>query len=179
MTSAGGFVAPAFPWLCQGDLFRSAPVLYYPDLSHDFLAQLRMGPAMLVTHDCALDKMNSKGVATIERMTFVRIRKLATAPEHRQQLMKTKATELTPLEAQYLGHLEGLGESYVSLSDPYYLPAAYFEGETKGFPGLDHDDKRLSIAKHDTRFARLGDEALALFRNKWNGYWTRTVPKED
>ena len=178
MTSAGETAAEASPWLCQGDLFSSAPVLYYPDLSQDLLAQLRKGPAMLITHDCALDKMNNRGEAAIERLSFVRIRDLTATPDHRQQLLRTNAAELQPFEAHYLGEVAGFGESYVLLSDPYYLPAGYFGVETRAFTGLPDGEKRLAITNHDTRFGRLGDQSLELFRKKWNAYWTRVVPDE-
>lgn len=177
MTFDGGIVADVSPWLCQGDLFRNAPVLHYPNLTQDFVAQLRMGPAMLVNHDCALDKLR-KGEASIERLSFVSIRNLAVLPNDRQQLTRTKANDLAPFEAHYLGQLAGLGESYIVLSDPWYVPADYFGARAQTFPEMG-DEKRLVIANHDTRFARLGDASLALFRNKWNAYWTRTVPVDD
>lgn len=177
MTSDGGVVADVSPWLCQGDLFRTAPVLHYPDLSKDFIVQLRMGPAMLVNHDCALDKLK-KGEATIERFSFLSIRNLAVLPEDRQQLTRTNANELAPFEAHYLGHLVGLGESYVVLSDPWYVPANYFGAHARTFAEAGNE-KRLAIRNHDSRFARLGDASLALFRHKWNAYWTRTVPRDE
>ncbi|BBX75453.1 hypothetical protein MSHI_33590 [Mycobacterium shinjukuense] len=140
--------------------------------------QLRRGPAMLVNHDCALDKMNSRGEATIERLSFVKVHNLSTAPDHRQNLLRTNASQLKPFEAHYLGHVPGLGESYVVLSDPYHLPADYFGVEARSFPNLVAGEKRLAITNHDTRIGRLSDESLTLFRMKWNAYWTRTVPDE-
>ncbi|WP_155770880.1 MULTISPECIES: hypothetical protein [Mycobacterium] len=133
---------------------------------------------MLINHECALDKMNRRGDATIERLSFVRIRDVAATPDHRQQLLRSNATELQPLEAHYLGHLAGLGESYVVLSDPYYVPASYFGIETRAFAGLPDGEKRLAMTSHDTRFGRLTDQSLALFRRKWIAYWTRLEPVE-
>ena len=46
------------------------------------------------------------------------------------------------------------------------------------FTGLPDGEKRLAITNHDTRFGRLGDQSLELFRKKWNAYWTRVVPDE-
>lgn len=166
------------PWLCQGDLFTTAPVLYYPNLSQDFVAQLRRGPAMLVNHDCALDKMNRRGEATIERLSFLKIHDLSAAPDHRQNLLRTNASQLKPFDAHYLGYVADLGESYVVLSGPYHLPADYFGVEARSFPNLEEGEKRLAITRHDTRIGRLSDESLSLFRMKWNAYWTRAVGEE-
>ncbi len=133
---------------------------------------------MLVNHGCALDKMNRQGEATIERLSFVSVRSVATAQEHRQQLLRTNANDLKPFEVLYLGDLEGLGESYVALSDPYYVPATYFGVEARNFPELDEGERRLGVSCSDNRIGRLSDRSLALFNVKWNAYWTRTVPEE-
>lgn len=172
MTSDGGIVSPVSPWLCQGDLFKQAPVIYYPDLSQDFVVQLRRGPALLINHDCALDKLN-QGKASIERLSFVSIRKVSALPADRQQLIR--ADKLQPYEAHYLGELSEFGESYIVLSDPYHIPADYFGVEAQEFADVG-GEKRSVITNHDSRFGTLSSESLTLFRTKWNAYWTRLVP---
>ncbi|OWL98650.1 hypothetical protein B7435_24095 [Mycolicibacterium peregrinum] len=130
-----------------------------------------------MSHDCALDKMNGRGLATIERLAFVSVRNVTSLDTQRQKMLRDKATELAPFEVQYIGNLDGIGEAYVALSDPYYVPAQYFGVEARVFPGLPEDEKRLAITAHDTRIGRLGTDSVELFREKWNAYWTRVVPE--
>ena len=59
------------PWLCQGDLFRDVPIV---DCTLQGRATIRPrisnGPALLLTHDCAMDKRTKSGLPRVERLQF-------------------------------------------------------------------------------------------------------------
>lgn len=167
------------PWLCQGDIFGNIRVLDYPDIAGpDLVPQLRVGQAMLVTHDCSLDKMTGKGRHTIERLAFVRIREVDALPPDRAELLRSSHGKVQPYEAQYLGVLPDIGESYVLVSDPYFLPARYFDPRIEIYADQPEPNGHLTIAKNDSRRFRLSDSELEIFRIKWNAQWTRTMPRQ-
>lgn len=165
------------PWLCQGDIFASTLVLDYPELSDGkIVPQLRVGPAMLVTHDCDLDKATASGKPKVERFSFVRLRSVEALPADRIGIIRTSPEKLQPYEAQYLGVIPGIGESYVLVSDPYFLPASYFGFELREYPDHPEPNRHLTITKNNSRIYRLSDPEIALFRAKWNIHWTRQAP---
>lgn len=163
-------------WLCQGDIFANAPVLDYPNMSDGrLIPQLRNGPAMLVTHDCDLDKL-SGGKPKIERMAFVRLRNVEELPANRADLIRRSNGKLQPYEAQYLGRIPGVGESYVLVSDPYFVPVSYFGTAIVQYPGPE-PNQHLTATANDSRRFRLSNADLTLFRTKWTINWTRLQPK--
>jgi hypothetical protein len=139
------------------------------------------GPAMLVNHGCVLDKRTNSGKAKVEHFTFVSLKSVTALDQNRQNLLRRGQRKLLPYEAMYLGEVSGVGESYVSFSDPYHLPASYFEVSmadfSEEFP--DEDPFRLVASKFDNRVARLSSQQLSLFAQKWTAYWTRTLPVEE
>lgn len=165
-------------WLCQGDIFANAPVLDFPDLSDGrLLPQMRNGPAMLVTHDCDLDKMKA-GKPKIERLAFVRLRNVEELPADRIELIRGSGEKTQPYEAMYLGQIPGIGESYVLVSDPYFVPVGYFKTSIVTYPGP-QPNQHLTVTENDSRRFRLSDADLALFRTKWIINWTRLQPRQD
>ena len=135
---------------------------------------METGPALLINHGCALDKKSGSGKPKIERLAFVRIRDVAALPSDRQGLLRSKDGELEPFEVMYLGHVPTIGEAYVSMSDPYHVPARHFGVVMQTFG--DGEESRLALTEHDHRVGRLNDEAVLLFRRKWIAYWTRLSP---
>ncbi|RFZ47551.1 hypothetical protein DAVIS_00263 [Mycobacterium marinum] len=167
------------PWLCQGDIFGNTRVLDYPDIDGaELVPQLRVGQAMLVTHDCALDKMNRKGQHTIERLAFVRIRNVEELPSNRAEVIRSSYGKVQPYEAQYLGVIPDIGESYVLVSDPYFLPVKYFGAKIELYPDEPEPNRHLTISRNDSRRFRLSDSELEMFRIKWNVQWTRAFPRQ-
>lgn len=178
MNSSGGRLVASQPWLSQGDVFSSVPVLDVVTANSRAVASLRPGPAMLVTHDCALDKKTGSGRSTIDRISFVRLRDVASLPAQRADLLRGRADELQPYEALYLGEIEGIGESYVLVSDPYFLPALYFATELRQFDGSLEDASPQTLlvpVANDARVGRVSDPVLGLLCNKWIAHWTRLV----
>lgn len=48
---------PHLPWLGQGDIFRAVPVIVVRLVgAGNVEAEATTGPAVLLTHDCAMDK---------------------------------------------------------------------------------------------------------------------------
>lgn len=162
-------------WLSQGDIFAHAPVLDYPALSQDLVASSRRGPALLMTHGCALDKQTNAGRPTIERLTFLRLRSVDALPDDRAKMLRSTATELMPYETLYLGMLPKIGESYVLVSDPYFVPGDYFGPDIQNFDDSHDAGRRLAITQNDSRSHRLSDEAVELLHAKWIAFWTRKV----
>lgn len=152
-------------------------MLDYPEFRDGkIVAQMRVGPAMLITHDCDLDKMTGSGKPKIERFSFVRLREVDALEPSRAELIRSSYGKLQPYEAQYLGILPGIGESYVLVSDPYYLPSSYFGYEIREFTDQPEPNKHLALTENDSRRFRLSAAEIELFRTKWNIHWTRRKP---
>lgn len=173
-------VTPVRPWLSQGDIFASVPVLDISLTLGSPVARLPVGPAILITHDCALDKKSNKGVSRLEDVTFLRLQNVAELPPERQGNLRGSAGRFQPYEAMYLGRVSDLGECYVMLTAPYTLPAQIFrpelreydEGSSAGEPGV-----YLTPTDFDSRVAKLSADGLDLLRKKWMIQWTRMQPK--
>ncbi len=181
MTGGEDFLRESSQWLGQGDIFSSAPVLDVAEGAPNLVAEFRTGPAMLVTHDCAMDKATNAGAMTVERLAFVRLRSVDALPKQRADLLRSRAHERQPYEAQYLGHVPTLGEMYVLVSDPYFVPIHHFGGLLREFDGPDRDGDRVNFlvaTTNDSRVASLADTHLELFRDKWNIQWTRRMPAD-
>lgn len=168
-----GLLLPQHPWLCQGDIFASVPILE-SDLNDETIdVRVESGPAMLLTHGCALDKKTRAGVLKLERMHFLPLRSTQLLDQGRQDMLRSKPSEIAPSEAFYLGHV-GVTESHVLLSEPYYLPAAYFQPSLYELALEDGEAESRMKANHgDTRIGRLTAAHLQLLLDKMNVYWTR------
>ncbi len=139
------------------------------------------GPAVLLTHDCDMDKPSRDGTPRIERMQFSRLRAFDSLPRDRQQSLRSQQSSLGPFEALYLGDVGSFGESFILLSDPYYIPRGYFSPGFQDYP--DHPDaegeaKYLTALLHDTRIGRLEAEQLDLLRRKMAAFWARLKEAE-
>lgn len=144
---------------------------------------LPRGAALLLTHDCAMDKPDRAGRPRAERLQFARLRSLDSLPPDRRANLLSQARQVNPLEAMYLGPIGPLGQCFVLLSDPYFLPAAFF--------GLYFDDyshhpdavaepdgaaQYVTPGVEDSRIGRIDEDQLELLRLKMLGYWTRLQP---
>lgn len=170
----------ALPWLSQGDLFNDVPiVLTELDAAAQARARVLHGPAMLLTHDCALDKASNKGVPKIERIAFLPLVLVDLQDANRKALLRRNSLE--PFEVLYLANVPPYGEAFVALSESYYLPARYFAlHRTTSLHAEAESEMSYSHATQmDTRMGRLEEAELHLLRAKMNGYWTRTVPRQE
>jgi len=168
------------PWLCQGDVFSSIPVLVPSVLANASVVAVAVefGPAVLVTHGCAMDKPTRAGLPRVERLNFIPLLSLTAADANRQALLKRG--QLEPFEALYVGDVPDLGEAYCVLSEMYPLPAAYLRPTIRSFEdhplaGIDQQ-QYLVATMNDTRIGRLPETVLELLHDKLNAYWTRRLP---
>lgn len=66
------------PWLGQGDIFANLPIIDVAVTgAGEVQATVIEGPAVLLTHDCDMDKPdNATGLPRIQRMQFARLEQL-------------------------------------------------------------------------------------------------------
>jgi hypothetical protein len=183
VTSAALEVAEHRPWLSQGDIFAKVLI---PEVGiADSRPQVGQGsgPALLVTHDCTIDKKRtekSRKVSKLEYLTFLPIHDAAALPPQRREALVATAGDLPPYDALYLGEVDGIGDAYVSLVHPYSLPALLLRTELKEFTAEETGedaDTRIIASIGDTRVGRLNPERVALLQAKWIAVWTRQVGK--
>jgi hypothetical protein len=170
------------PWLCQGDIFRDIPVLI-PRILADAMVvavAVELGPAILVTHNCAMDKQTRSGQPRVERLNFLPLLSLDATDPNRRALLRRRSLE--PYEALYVGPVAEFGETYCVLSEMYPLPARYFRPSIRSFeghPSAGSDEQQYLVPTvNDTRIGRIDDSVLRLLHDKLNAHWTRRVPAE-
>jgi hypothetical protein len=169
------------PWLCQGDIFASVPIIDITLTDAGAVhAAVVEGPAVLLTHDCDMDKPDSStGQPRIQRMQFARLRAVDATPAHYQRNLRTNRNNVGPFEALYLGEIADFGESCILLSDPYYIPSDYFLPTFEDFGGhadAAEGDRYIAAQLHDSRVGRLDEAQLILLRRKMAAFWTRMEP---
>jgi len=170
-------VRPCLPWLGQGDIFSSVPIVDASLQEDGTVAFVQdQGPAVLLTHDCAMDKPHPTDPMRpkIPRLQFARLR--AVGDEDRQR-MRSSAARLGPFDVCFLGVTEPYGECFILLDETYYLPAALFNLHFVD-PGEDvmsgNPDAVYATARaNDNRIGRIQDDQLDLLRRKMIAYWTR------
>ena len=165
------------PWLSQGDIFLSVPIVHLRLSGTGLASDLQSGPGMLVSNDCALDKKTRSGQATIKKLSFLPLRSAAALPADRAALLRRD--EIQPYEALYLGRVPSAGEAYVMVSEVYTLPAEYFGvniSEFNDVPDAQSVGSYLVATREFERMGRLGTDRLELLKTKWNAHWTRRIP---
>ena len=136
----------------------------------------RHGPAMLITHNCTLDKRNKRGELLTPRYHFLPVIALSEQNPDRQATIRRN--ELTPYEVCYLGDCGELQESFVVLHEIYALPSALFSPYLGAFevdPEAESGQEYLGIQANDSRIGRIEDNRVELLRRKLNAYWTRKL----
>jgi hypothetical protein len=173
----------ALPWLCQGDVFELLPQLV-ADLSADrqVRASIDVGPALLVTNGCDLDKPNGRRDAQprIERLQFLPIRDLRQQEENRQRM--ARSAELLPPEVVYVApEVAGVGEGFCLLSEMYSLPAGYFDPRLREFehPEAEPGKAHLEATAHGNRLGRLGTAEVDLLQSKMVAFWPRRIAEDE
>jgi hypothetical protein len=171
-------VREALPWVCQGDLLVSAPQLALAMEGGRLKVSGAHGPALVFTHDCALDKRRGQGSPSIERVQLLPVRDVESQDANRQKLLRDN--NVRPYEALYLGSL-GDWEGFVALGELYTVPAGYFEPELRPFPGHPEDpdeEPHLVFGRHGDRLGRIELDQLALLYEKVLAFWLRRAPDE-
>jgi hypothetical protein len=171
------------PWLCQGDLFSHAPVVMTDlDESGELRSSIDFGPALLLTHDCAMDKPGRDGKPRIDRLQFAAVRSVESVEERLRSQLDPTSDKVGPFEALALGEVAGVGDAFILLSDPYYVPAEYFQLSMVDYSGHENaGDGSAHFASpsfRDTRIGRLTEERTNLLRRKMIAYWMRLAPAE-
>ncbi|MDX6744982.1 hypothetical protein [Actinocorallia sp. A-T 12471] len=169
---------PHLPWLCQGDIFSDAPIVDIAAQGTGGLeASLIYGPAILITHDCAMDKPDKDGNPRVQHFQLVRLRSMSALPQDRRGNLKGGRAKVPPFEAMYVGDVGDLGESFILLSDPYFLPAGYFAPGFVDYRGHAEADPQvtnyITPLLNDSRIGRLEEDQIQLLRRKIIAFWTR------
>lgn len=160
------------PWLSQGDILGEVPTISVElDRAGDIEVRSSPGPAVLLTHDCALDKPN------VQRLQFARLRVLSALPADQQGNLRGAAKKVGPFDSLYLGQIPQFNETFILLSDPYYLPAEYFRLALLlhgAHPEAESESAKYTTPQqNDTRVGRIDEEQLDLLRRKMLAFWTR------
>lgn len=61
-SAAASVVAPNHPWLSQGDIFESALIVRAGVAQLIASQAIARGPALLISHDCAIDKKSKSAI---------------------------------------------------------------------------------------------------------------------
>lgn len=166
------------PWLCQGDVFGNVPVLDVAiDGDINISARMMFGPAVLMTHDCAMDKPDKDGRPRVEFLQFARLRSMASLPEGKRNNLRGARAKVPPFEAMYLGEVAEFGEAFILLTDPYFLPSRYFSLAFVNYRDHVAADPQVSDyitpRSADSRVGRIDEEQIDLLRRKMMAFWTR------
>lgn len=170
-----GLVQPPQDWLCQGDVFRSVPLIIPALNQGTVVASVNNGPALVLTHGCAMDKPTRDGRPRIEFLTVAPLLSLAVQDNNRQTLLRKQAAERQPYEVLYLGEVADFGEAYVSLSETALIPASLFQPVLQAItlPGEAEPSNCLVPTVNGDRVATLTASHLELLLDKMMTFWTR------
>jgi len=174
------------PWLSQGDIFSKVLIAQAGVVDGMAQAVTKRGPALLMTHGCALDKKRKaagREVSRLEYLSFLPILSVEQLPPERAEPLRTMGNEgqPTPYEALYLGDVPEVGEAYVALGQPYTVPALFLRTELEAFTAEQTGDvaeTRVVPTINDERVAMLSPEGLDLLSAKWLAFWLGKKPKQ-
>lgn len=168
------------PWLAQGDIFRSAPVLDVALDGESLTVRLPLGPALLLTHGCAMDKARPDGSPKADFLQFAAVRSMSSLPADRAGNVRRTRDSVAPYDVMWLGEIPPFGEAYMVLSDPYFIPVGYFD-----LTCLQHEEAvddgpnlpRATPRRNESRLGRLEADRLFLLQQKMTVFWTRFAPR--
>ena len=166
---------PCRPWFSQGDIFGSIPqVSAIVSTNSGIEWRSAEGPALLLTHGCALDKPRA-GRPRITSLQFLPLLAVSQLDQGRQATLR--ANQLEPYEVLYVGDVPALTDSFVMVQDVFSLPAKYFDPDLVDYAGHDgvepDDPPRLTATKNDGRIVRLDDTQIEMLHRKVQAFWTR------
>lgn len=165
------------PWLCQGDVFASIPLAVTSlDDGGSLLAVVDQGPALLLTHDCQLDKRG------LSRVVFAPLSSPDDAGVTGSNLGQLRKGWLTPPEAIYLPDAGNGEEAIALLGQAFTIPTEYFDLALEDFSDhLEHDPEQpwhARARRFDTRAATMSPDETQLMRWKMAAYWTGETPED-
>ena len=169
------------PWLSQGDIFTAVPIVTVGlTTAGEIKADAAHGPAVLLDHDCALDKASRAGKPTIQTLHFAPLIAVSSQDDDRQRVLRE--SRLTPYEVMYLGECGWFGEAFIVLSHMYPLPTDFFA--PRAIPWPDHpaavaEERYCTPSRYDERIGKLDDDQLGMLHRKMNAFWTRLLPKDE
>jgi hypothetical protein len=170
-------VAGHEPWLAQGDVFKSVMIVRAGVADGIASKHLERGPALLISHGCAIDKKHRDGTSELEYLSLLPLQAVENLPGERSAKLRNSKNELGPYNAMYLGDVPEVGESYVMLTEPYTVPATFLQPELRLFTAAEigdpDDETRIVPTVGDTRVGRLTQDGIILFVRKWIAQWTR------
>lgn len=176
MSDATSLVAPNKPWLSQGDIFSSVPIVRAGVEGGIAVQGLQRGPALLISNDCAIDKKSGPGRSTLEYLSFLPIQDVAALNRGRAAALRGQGADLQPYNALYLGELSEIGVGYADLAQPFTLPALLLRTELRDFTDAETGeggDRRIVATMHDTRVGTLSAASRIVLWRKWAIQWTR------
>lgn len=165
-------------WLSQADVFAEAPILSVTLTGEQLESSVINGPALLLTHDCAMDKAHADGRPKLEWLQFTRLRLASDLPAERRGNIWRARDDVAPYDVMWLGDV-GFGDCYVVLSSPYFVPMEYFDVSCVQYEEQVDDRPNLPRAtpgRNDSRRGRLEADRLFLLRQKLLIFWTRFEP---
>jgi hypothetical protein len=135
----------------------------------------QVGPALLVTHGCVLDKATGSGRSKIERLQFLPLLALSQQDGSRQALLRRE--QINPAEAMFVGPVPSIGDAFCVLSEMYWLPATWFDPELISYehPDAEEGSRYLTARRNGGRLGRLEDERVHLLHQKMRAFWTRFI----
>ena len=178
-------VQPQRPWFRCGDVLSSIPMSRPRLMSADGAVTFEssVGPALLLTHDCAMDKRRRNGTPRTALLQFAPLAQMSQLSDDLAQGLRAQRSALAPLDTMYVGEVDGIGDCYISLLDPHYLPIEYFGAQVvdqSGHELCDPDDPfHLTPGRRDTRVETLDDEQIQLLQMKMMAFWSRVTPQEE
>lgn len=174
--SDGPVTEPPNSWLSQGDVFQSVPILGLV-LDEQLRAEIQYGPAMLMTHGCAMDKPSGRSLRPrVPHLHFAPVRSILTLTRDRQFELRRRRWRVDPSQVAFLGELPDIGEGYANFSEVYALPAEFFDLTLEVPHEAPCEPARLRLRSDDVRIASLTSDAAQLVRLKLAKYWARLQP---
>jgi hypothetical protein len=166
---------PCYPWLSQGDVFNNVPVIFSRlDVAGRVHFAEEVGPAMLLTEGCALDRRQEGNSSIVRRLQFAPLRAVDSFSPRARELLHQ--LQINPPEAIYLDDVAGQ-DAVVLLGDAYPIPAAYLRPELRDFSGHQEiaegtDAMRLVATTDPERICTMGETERLLLHDKMTVYWT-------
>ena len=151
------------------------PLLGAQEAGGEVSSTSNVGPALLLTHDCNLDKARPGSQVRIERLQFLPLADMSVLDRSRQGLLRKE--ELNPPEAFFVGQV-GRIEAFVLLSEAFWLPASYFALRLEAFadhPEAEPEARRLVAGRHGNRLGQIEAHRRALLHQKIVAFWTRSA----
>lgn len=138
------------------------------------------GPALLLTHGCAMDKPNrATSLPRVEFLQFAALRSLSVLEPNIARRLRNR--DSTPYELIYAGETADFGETFVSLTETFHLPATYFSLTFHDFSddprsGDGNDGPYVVAGANGDRIGRLEAHQVLDAHLKIIAFWTRQRP---